>query len=56
MVVAGVAELPATFVATTDTVYVVHGEPEASAALAVRLVEVAVNAVVPNRYELVRLD
>jgi metallo-beta-lactamase family protein len=39
-----------------DTVFVVHGEPGASAALADRLVEDNINAVVPTQFELVRLD
>ncbi len=39
-----------------DTVFVVHGEPTASAALAVRLVGDGINAVVPSQFELVRLD
>jgi metallo-beta-lactamase family protein len=39
-----------------DTVFVVHGEPAASAALADRLVDAEVNAVVPTRFEVVRLD
>lgn len=38
------------------TVFVVHGEPEASAALADRLVDADVQAVVPTRFEVVRLD
>jgi metallo-beta-lactamase family protein len=39
-----------------ETVFVVHGEPDASTALAVRLVEGDVNAVVPTQFEVVRLD
>jgi metallo-beta-lactamase family protein len=39
-----------------DTVFVVHGEPTASAALAERLVDDGINAVVPSRFEVVRLD
>ena len=39
-----------------DTVFVVHGEPDASAALAERLVGDGVNAVVPRQFEVVRLD
>jgi len=39
-----------------DTVFVVHGEPSASAALAERLVDDDVNAVVPTQFEVVRLD
>lgn len=42
--------------AAPDAVFIVHGEPEASEALAVRLVESDVNAVIPARFELVRLD
>ena len=38
-----------------DTVFVVHGEPEASAALAERLADDDVNAVVPTQFEVVRL-
>ena len=38
-----------------DTVFVVHGEPDASAALASRLVDDDINAVVPAQFELVRL-
>ncbi len=38
-----------------DTVFVVHGEPDASAALASRLVDSGINAVVPTQFELVRL-
>jgi metallo-beta-lactamase family protein len=41
--------------AVPDTVFVVHGEPEASAALADRLVDDGVNAVVPTQFEVVRL-
>ena len=37
-------------------VFVVHGEPSASAALAERLVDDDVNAVVPTQFEVVRLD
>jgi hypothetical protein len=37
-------------------VFVVHGEPAASAALADRLVDDGVNAVVPTQFEVVRLD
>ncbi len=36
--------------------FVVHGEPTASAALADRLVDDDVNAVVPSQFEVVRLD
>jgi metallo-beta-lactamase family protein len=39
-----------------DTVFVVHGEPAASAALAERLVDDDVNAVVPTQFEVVTLD
>jgi metallo-beta-lactamase family protein len=39
-----------------DTVFVVHGEPSASAALAERLVDDGVNTVVPTQFEVVRLD
>jgi metallo-beta-lactamase family protein len=39
-----------------DTVFVVHGEPAASAALAERLVVDDVNAVVPTQFEVVTLD
>jgi metallo-beta-lactamase family protein len=39
-----------------ETVFVVHGEPEASAALADRLVDDGINAVVPRQFEVVRLD
>ena len=39
-----------------DTVFVVHGEPQASAALAARLVDDGLNAVVPTQFEVVRLD
>ena len=39
-----------------ETVFVVHGEPEASAALADRLVDDEINAVVPKQFELVQLD
>ena len=39
----------------TDTVFVVQGEPDASAAMASRLVDDDVNAVVPAQFELVRL-
>jgi metallo-beta-lactamase family protein len=39
-----------------ETVFVVHGEPDASTALADRLVDTGVNAVVPTQFELVRLD
>ena len=42
--------------AVPDTVFVVHGEPAASAALAERLVDDDVNAVVPTQFEVVRLD
>ena len=42
--------------AAPDTVFVVHGEPAASAALADRLVDDGVNAVVPTQFEVVRLD
>jgi metallo-beta-lactamase family protein len=42
--------------AVPDTVFVVHGEPAASAALADRLVDDGVNAVVPTQFEVVRLD
>ncbi len=42
--------------AVPDTVFVVHGEPAASAALANRLVDDDVNAVVPTQFEVVRLD
>ncbi len=38
------------------TVFVVHGEPSASAALAARLVDDDINAVVPTQFEVVRLD
>jgi metallo-beta-lactamase family protein len=38
------------------TVFVVHGEPDASAALADRLDDADINAVVPTRLELVRLE
>ncbi len=38
------------------TVFVVHGEPRASAALAERLVDDDVTAVVPTRFEVVRLE
>jgi metallo-beta-lactamase family protein len=38
------------------TVFVVHGEPTASAALAERLVDDDVNAVVPTQFEVVRLE
>ncbi|HSP30024.1 MAG TPA: MBL fold metallo-hydrolase [Ilumatobacteraceae bacterium] len=38
-----------------DTVFVIHGEPEASAALAERLVDADINAVVPTQFEIVRL-
>jgi metallo-beta-lactamase family protein len=41
--------------APPDTVFVVHGEPEASAALAERLADADVNAVVPTQFEVVRL-
>ena len=41
--------------AQPDTVFVVHGEPDASAALASRLVDDGINAVVPTQFELVRL-
>jgi metallo-beta-lactamase family protein len=47
--VTGLAEVP-------DTVFVVHGEPDASSALAERLVEDDINAVVPTQFEVVRLD
>ena len=39
-----------------ETVFIVHGEPAASAALAERLVDDDINAVVPTQFELVRLD
>ena len=39
-----------------DTVFVVHGEPEASDALARRLVADGCNAVVPSQFERVQLD
>ena len=39
-----------------DTVFVVHGEAAASAALAERLVDDDVNAVVPTQFEVVTLD
>jgi metallo-beta-lactamase family protein len=39
-----------------DTVFVVHGEPDASEALADRLVAADVNAIVPTRFEVVQLD
>ncbi len=39
-----------------DTVFVVHGEPKASTALAARLSDDDVNAVVPTQFELVTLD
>lgn len=39
-----------------ETVFVVHGEPAASTALADRLVDDGINAVVPTQYEVVRLD
>ena len=39
-----------------ETVFVVHGEPAASTALADRLVDDSINAVVPTQYEVVRLD
>ncbi len=39
-----------------ETVFVVHGEPGASDALAERLVDADVNAVVPTRAEVVQLD
>jgi metallo-beta-lactamase family protein len=42
--------------AVPDTVFVVHGEPTASAALADRLVDDDINAVVPTQFEVVRLD
>ena len=42
--------------AVPDTVFVVHGEPIASAALAERLVDDDLNAVVPTQFEVVRLD
>ena len=42
--------------AVPDTVFVVHGEPDANAALADRLVDDDVNAVVPTQFEVVRLD
>jgi metallo-beta-lactamase family protein len=42
--------------AVPDTVFVVHGEPAASAALADRLVDDDINAVVPTQFEVVRLD
>ncbi len=45
-----------TLPAEPDTVFVVHGEPSASAALADRLVADDINAVVPTQFELVRLD
>ena len=38
------------------TVYVVHGEPVASSALAGRLIEADINAVVPTRHEIVWLE
>ena len=47
--ITGLPEAPA-------TVFVVHGEPEASAALAERLVGDDVNAVVPTQFEVIRLD
>lgn len=46
--IAGLTEEP-------DTVFVVHGEPDASAALAARLVDDDINAVVPTQFEMVRL-
>ena len=39
-----------------DTVFVIHGEPDASAALAGRLVDDDVNAVVPTQFEVVSID
>ncbi len=39
-----------------DTVFVVHGEPSASAALAERLGDAGVNAVVPEQFDIVPLD
>ena len=39
-----------------DTVFVIHGEPDASAALAARLVDDDLNAVVPTQFEVVTLD
>ena len=39
-----------------DTVFVIHGEPDASAALAARLVDDDINAVVPTQFEVVTLD
>lgn len=39
-----------------ETVFVVHGEPEVSAALAERFVVEGINAVVPTQFEVVRLD
>jgi metallo-beta-lactamase family protein len=39
-----------------DTVFVVHGEPDASVAFADRLVADDVNAVVPKQFEVVQLD
>ncbi len=39
-----------------DTVYVVHGEPDASSALACRLVDADIQAVVPTRHEIVWLE
>ncbi len=39
-----------------DTVFVVHGEPDASAALAERLVDADINAVVPTQFEVVQID
>lgn len=38
------------------TVYIVHGEPDASNALAVRLVDADINAVVPSQFEIVQLE
>lgn len=39
-----------------DTVFVVHGEPDPSKALAMRLVDADVNAVVPTQFEIVQLS
>jgi metallo-beta-lactamase family protein len=52
----GLHDWIAALVEVPDTVFVVHGEPDASKALAVRLVEDDVNAVVPAQFEIVRLD
>lgn len=51
----GLQEWITTLPERPGTVYVVHGEPDASNALAVRLVDADINAVVPSQFEIVQL-